>query len=151
MTQEIRGTPKVQKVFADLDDTVLVNTWASFRESEDHYREQRERVEMELHHRLEAREATMVEHETLSVKRVPIAAVYNVESFIAHVKELVSPAAWAMAYMPERPGRPLPPSVDGRVIQHWPKAYGREVREAMDKARLPGATHRLKITAKEPV
>ena len=108
------------------------------------------RLEMELVQRLEARQATELQHPTLLVRVDYGTQRYDIPKLMA-LTEMVPPDEWAKAWHPETVKEvPVPAGLDMRIANTWRKRFGTDISLVFDAARLPGAP-RLVIKPKGAV
>ena len=129
-----------------IDNEALVHTWVGLdmviRTSAD----KRGRIEHELTRRLEADDATVLAHPTHTVAITPGKPTWDY-SRLAALRELLPESEIAKAYTPAHEQLiSVPERWDGTKLRTLRK-FGREVAEAIDRARLE-ARGRLSIKAK---
>lgn len=124
----------------NMTDQELGDQYATYTKLISEMRAQMADLEAEIHRRLIQANARELIHPSLRIALVEAGPSYDLDSLMPKLKEILPPAIVDDAYTPQH-------EVTTVVVQKlnmvkarfWPERYGNEVKEAFDKARIPGA------------
>ena len=134
--------------YGGLDDGELARRLHVASSNAAHFAGLRDRMAHALQARLEARDATVLQHPTLDVVLAEGSPTWDYTR-LRQLKELVAPEELAAGFTPEHEAVVLVPE-KWNMTRVWPlRKLGGDVKGIIEASRIPGR-RRLKVTGKRP-